>query len=939
MKLRLDLRPRSGVEIQLAMTTPTGPDDAALPGERPREVSVDLDGGLHRAKMLAEFADEPAVPLDFRQWRVERLLGSGGMGKVYLATHKQLGRPVALKVLKPVAGDSERSTSRLIREAQAMALVRHDNVLQVHHVDTSGERVVIEMEYIEGPTLREWQSTPGRNWRTIVEAYLGVADGLAALHAADILHRDIKPDNLLVDIGDRVKIGDLGLAVASRETSAKQGSGRASENSALALRLTEDGAIIGTLGYMAPEVLLGDPITKAADQFSLAVSLYEAIYGVRPFAGASAEALADSIADGRLAKPPDGRRRPAWLLRSLRRALSSDPAQRHGSVAEFAQTLQRGLARRRWLGGLLSFAVVLIGLPTATWLAKPAADDPCTQAGEAIGVIWNDEARDELTRRSQASNTPEAPRSLAVLERVLDHHAQAWREASTELCISRRSAPDAAEVLQAEIDERQRACLGTVEFRLSAMLARLRATDLEVSRHFTEAAAEIEAMPTCDDRRVMANWPKISPDPEVESALAEALALESRGEFVAAEQAAALAVERTRGRDPLRQAEALYRLGHIRGLARRYDDALASLDDARNVAYANGQDQLVCRALAFQVKLRAVVGEAPIEAARELGFAHACVERVGAQSPILHADLREAEGVLARASGDFEAAVHHHEQALVLRRSYFGDDHSDVAKSLLNLANALADAGRSPDAEQRYQQCIELRTRLLGGGHPELADALFDAGVFDWTQAKSEQARTSLLRAHAIYSRDPGTHALALARIHQVLASIDLELGLLDAGAEQLEQMRRLLESGQNPTPQTVDLARWQHLHGELALRRQDYETAADALRRAAALHRRHAPEGSETFAAIVAEIQADYGIEDFPRIAAIVRDEGSALEDFVRSMAASERSSLAWYVALALRDQGMQDDAKTYFEIALDAYQALEDVDAVDQLRDALNR
>lgn len=916
------------------MITPTGPDEAALPGERPLDVSVDLDGGLHRAKMLAEFADEPAVPLDFRQWRVEQSLGTGGMGKVYLATHKQLGRRVALKVLKPVAEDSELSTARLIREAQAMARVRHDNVLQVHHVDTSGERAVIEMEYIEGPTLRAWQSAPGRNWRTIVEAYLGVADGLAALHAADILHRDIKPDNLLVDTGDRVKIGDLGLAIASRDADAKPGSARVSENSALALKLTKDGAIVGTLGYMAPEVLLGDEITKAADQFSLAVSLYEAIYGVRPFAGSSAEALADSIAEGRLAKPADGRRRPLWLQRSLRRALSSDPAKRHGSVAEFAQTLRSGLARRRWFMGLLSSGIVVVGLPTATWLAKPAADDPCAQAGEAIDVVWDEEARGELARRSQASSTPEAARSLVVLEHVLDRHAQAWREASTDLCMSQRSNSDSAET-----DERQRACLDTVELRISAMLARLRANDIEVSRHFTEAAAEIEAMPTCDDRRVMANWPTVLTDPEVESALAEALALESRGEFVAAEQAVALALERTRGRDPLRLAEALYRLGHIRGLARRYDDALDSLDEARNVAYANGQDQLVCRALAFQIKLRAAVGEAPIEATRDLGFAHACVERVGAQSPILHAELREAEGILARASGDFDAAVQHHEQALVLRRNYFGDEHSDVAKSLLNLANALADAERPQEAESRYQQCIDLRMRLLGDEHPELADALFDAGVFDWTQANYEGARVSLVRAHTIYSRDPSTHTLALARIHQVLASIEMELGQLDAAAEQLEQMRRLLESGQGPAPQNVDFARWQHLYGQLALRRGDYETAADALRRAAELHRRQAPDGFETFAAITGEIAADYGLEDFDRIAAIVRDEGSGLEDFVRSMETPERSSLSWYIALALRAQGMEAEAKIYFEIALHAYQVLGDSDAVDQLRDALNR
>lgn len=191
--------------------------------QRPGAVSVDLDGELQLAKLQQMFAGCEAEPVRYRQWEVEGHLGAGGMGRVYLARHLELDRRVALKLVKPgLSGDDQVLALRVIREAQALARVNHDNVLAIHQVDRSGERTVIEMEYVEGETMRSWQSAPERGWRALVAAYASAGDGLAAVHDAGLLHRDIKPDNLLVGPDGKIKVADLGLAIAASAAAGRE---------------------------------------------------------------------------------------------------------------------------------------------------------------------------------------------------------------------------------------------------------------------------------------------------------------------------------------------------------------------------------------------------------------------------------------------------------------------------------------------------------------------------------------------------------------------------------------------------------------------------------------------------------------------------------------------------------------------------------------------
>lgn len=914
-------------------TTPfTGSQDAALPPERPGEVSIDLDEELHLAKLRVEFGGEDPLPVEFRQWEVERRLGSGGMGVVYLARHLELGRRVALKILKPTGGDAALSSARFIREAQALARVQHDNVLQIHQVDTSGSRAVIELEYIDGLTLRAWQSQPGRGWRTIVAAYASVGDGLAALHQAELLHRDIKPDNLLMDGSDRVKIVDLGLAVAIRRAKdAAADRSAAVEYSALDLQLTADGAIVGTHGYMAPEVIVGAEVSAASDQFSLAVSLYEAAYGVRPFTASSPSALAEAIRSGTLTRAPDQRRRPAWLARVLGRALSFEPERRYPCVADFVRALRRGLGRRRWLGWGSVAALIVVGLPLTGWMVKPAPLDPCADAGAEMDELWNADLRGELEGRASAASSPQVDRSFALLIATLDSRTRAWTESRALLCV--------AAIRQPELDAhlRQRACLEQVRRSMGALVAELRVAKQDLARHYMDTAAALEGLPLCDARQGSAQSPAFVADVEADATLAAALGAEAAGRYLEAADLARQVVEDTRGRDRWRHAEALYRLGHILGTERRGALALATLDAAQQAALAIHHDELFCRTIVFQAKLSALVDRDADRAARDLGLAWSCVDRVGAQSPTLLADLIEAGGLHAEASGAVDDAIARQREALELRRSYFGDEHPDTAKSLLNLANALAEAEGprlTQEARERYAEALKLRTSLFGEAHPEVADVLFDLGNFLRLRGEVERAREHLQGALDIYADAPGAHHPIRAQIHMALAAMDIEGDELTTAGEQLERAYLLQTADPRDAPRAIDVARRLHLTGRLALSRAELGPAADALRRATALYRQIDRNSAAAWDCLVNEIEANYGLGDFTRIAALVRDEGEALADYLRALEARERGPLAWYIGEALLEQSATADALTYLRVALAAYEGLGNLTHVAELR-----
>ena len=350
------------------MVSNSSPDDAA---------NDTLDAALADTEVAVSPAAEPAharrlatvPPSGSRVGRYTLVgeLGRGGMGVVVAAHDPELDRRVAIKLISAGAGaHREQLQARLLREARAMAKIRHPNVVSVYEVGEHEGQVYLAMEQVDGGTLRdELRERRGESWKLIVERFIEAGRGLAAAHAAGLIHRDFKPENVFVDRDGRVLVGDFGLAGAHVEVGES-----GSEPSSLDDRLTRADMVLGTPGYMAPEQHEGAAVDGRADQFAFCVALYEALYGKRPFAGETTPEYVEAVLAGDVAEPPPGRKMPAWLRAAMLRGLSRDPGDRFSSMDELLLALGADPARDSLVRHRVRLAVVAAG--GAFWIAATA---------------------------------------------------------------------------------------------------------------------------------------------------------------------------------------------------------------------------------------------------------------------------------------------------------------------------------------------------------------------------------------------------------------------------------------------------------------------------------------------------------------------------------------------------------------------------------------
>ena len=309
-------------------------------------------------------------------------VGSGAMGVVYSAYDPELDRRIAVKLLKvQTAGTGGRAPARLLREAKAMARLAHPNVIAVHDVGLFDEQVFLAMEFLSGGTLKGWLSAKGRSWREILNVFIEAGRGLAAAHAAGLVHRDFKPDNVLLDKEGRPRVVDFGLArdaVAYADDAAEMSpaeaklglvtpSGRSTDGGGHLQTLTRTGALSGTPAYMAPEQFLGERSDERTDQFSFCVALFEALYGERPFAGDDLISLSVSVTEGQIRPLPKDRDVPTWIRRVVLRGLRPNPLSRFSSMAELIAALEDDPAvkRRRRLIAVGATCLVVLSLLAA----------------------------------------------------------------------------------------------------------------------------------------------------------------------------------------------------------------------------------------------------------------------------------------------------------------------------------------------------------------------------------------------------------------------------------------------------------------------------------------------------------------------------------------------------------------------------------------------
>ncbi len=589
-------------ELPLQTTTEFGPLDES--GElSPRCVLASVEHKL--------FGTEPNVTIG--RYRVLRVLGVGGMGVVYEAHDPELDRKVAIKVLHADATESgETASRRLRREAQAMAKLSHPNLVPVFDVGTCQGRVYLAMEHVSGETLREHLERPGSHWTAVVDLFLHAGAGLAAAHDAGIVHRDFKPDNVLLGRDGRPRVLDFGLAYYGDDPAEHDAAADTStanldpRNPTLNMRLTRSGAMLGTPAYMAPEQLRGDPVDARSDQFSFCVSLWRALYEKAPFAGPTIPVLADNVLTGNLAAPPRKTRVPRKIQRILARGLSTDPRSRYASMSDLLATLEpaRRLRRRQATVATLLGGAVAIAGAAALVVHQPAATGICADGARQVNSVWP--SRRSGTLR-EAFRRAGAAKTFAELHTSMSTSTSRWKQIQQATCQPPLGKPpdflhERLSCLQARLAELQ---------SFASILAQAPAEFAGRAAAVAEAAQRLAVMERCDDPVALRAAP---PPPtsqktrhDVQRFRVELAA--ARASYRAGRRQAALdTTEEIRRRaehmdyPPLR-AEVLTLLGKIHTDAQEHALAEQLLTAAVDLAEASGHDRVIVTASTVLARL------------------------------------------------------------------------------------------------------------------------------------------------------------------------------------------------------------------------------------------------------------------------------------------------------------------------------------------------
>ena len=724
-------------------------------------------------------------------------IGSGGMGVVYAAYDPELDRKVAVKLLKASEGDAT-GRARLLREAQALARLAHPNVVAVHDVGTFAGEVFVAMEFIHGTTLRRWLAERSRGWREVVAVFTAVGRGLMAAHAAGLVHRDLKPDNVMIGADERVRVMDFGLARAA----AAEESTRTPSGAALTLELTRQGAWLGTPAYMAPEQWELAATDARTDQFAFCVSLWEALYGERPFRGATLPSLMAAVTGGEMVASGD-RGVPGWLRRVLERGLATTPAKRWPTMAALVAELERGRARGRVKIAVLGVAAVVMivgGIVGWQRLEVARRTEVCAAAGREIAETWGEETREGLRAAFAASGASYAATTVEKVLPWLDRQAAAWQAARTDACM--RMEVDA--VWDAELFGRAVWCLDERRMELAATVAEFMRADVATVQAAVPTVAGLGAIGSCVDEGYLRGQSVSSAEDraaveEIRGELSRARALARAGKsadgLALTKEAYARAV--SLGWRPL-----VIRAGIQEGGQLRDTGAYAQAEAALRGAYFEAvQLGLWDPAVDAATGLIALTGDdlARAEDGRTW-YAHAEATAAHASDPegLRAANRRNSLAVVLATVGEYAEAQSMYEQVLVAREQALGAEHPTVGYTINNLAIVRASVGEVAEARALFARALAIKERALGPDNPEVGEGLGNLAMVTEDAGEAAEAEVLYRRAIAVLSaavgpghpsvtnaqlglaeflRKRGEYAEALALSRDAVASFERALG------------------------------------------------------------------------------------------------------------------------------------------------------------------
>jgi eukaryotic-like serine/threonine-protein kinase len=690
-------------------------------------------------------------------FRVARELGRGGMGVVYEAFDPDLERKVAIKVVRDREASSA-AGARLLREAQAMARLAHPHVVAVHEVGTVDGQVFLVMELVAGDTLATWLKAAPRSWREVVDALEQAGEGLAAAHAANLVHRDFKPSNVLVDRDGRVRVGDFGLA-----NGGERGLAHGSER-----------AVAGTPGYMAPEQLAGDPIDGRADQYAFAVTLREALQYV------------DKV--------------PRRVRAAIARAMQALPRDRFADMDELLDELRRALSTRRRVvfvgaGVALASAVLAATIATATRPAVGCGED-------LVDRVWTGSAS---LPAAVASHVTEA----ATTTRLVDDWAASWKLSRAAAC-------------KADARDARVACLDRQLAELRAQIAIWSGGDSDANTVAAASALPDPALCSNHAVALIASVPLIAELAELAALQRSGKSAHGRGlakvvvaqaeatgdpHTIASALLAAGRVERDVGdlgaarADLARAAEQASRAGDNDELADALmAGALVAGDQGRALDGLGLAD--AARAIASNPNRRVEIDLVHGEALSDSGRLPEAIEELTAvvhtlearRDPGARVRLAAALAGLANAYSfhrEWARAVELHGRAAEIEATDLGADHPELGKTLHDLANAEKHLHHYDKAAAHYQQARGIFVAAYGPNHFMVGESDVSLASLALEQEHDDEAERLFTQAASELIGIPDDHVIRRS-IEQALGSIAQDRNRCDDALPHLERAREI---------------------------------------------------------------------------------------------------------------------------------------------------
>ena len=811
-----------GLEATLRAATPSMDD--TLPGES-----------------QGPYGEAPPIRQGDRlsQFVVMEELGAGAMGVVLAAHDPDLDRRVAIKLVRPKSGapPTKEAQIRMLREAQSMAKVTHPNVVAVHQVGFERNQLFIAMEFIDGRTLRAWAQERPRRLTEVLEAYRAAGEGLIAAHSAGLVHRDFKPDNVLVGHDGRVVVTDFGLVsiagAGAPSTPPLTSTGQQVVDEAdLSQTLTATGSAMGTPAYMAAEQHRGQEVDARADQFAFCVALWEALYGVRPFQRKTypetVRATLEGIPDPTPERPAITDAVPKAIHRAIERGLRPTAGDRWPNMRVLLEQLrydQGAKARKVVVGVVAAVGVGAAGLGVYAFATRTEGPS-CELGSTKMAEVWNDERRRLLGASLRATQSKAADEAAEQLGTRLDAWGAEWVDTYVEACEATHVHGEQSDTLL----DRRMACLERSRDDMQILVEKLtNSADLGMVSQAVATASSLVSVEHCrSDDLEASDRERVAPHLR-EQALAvrhdlDAALIEQRLGHM---EAAIAALEALRPRaeavgDSLLLAEVLLALGQALTKGGRAPDAESVLREAAKEAAAAGSPSVEAASwLALVDTVGAYLGDA-MRAQGILAGAASAVER--ANDPVLDGSYARAQGVLLYMTGNLGEAQAKLEEALEL----FAGDDPEVARNRFTVHNALAailgDAGKAEEALAAYALALDEAMRYYGPSHPTLSVVLNNRAMQYRVLQQPDKAREGHQAALDVLRKGVGEEHQWVAVAYEGLGILDQEQGKWDAAERNFEMALTIRVSVLGPKNPAV--ASSQHNIASVLLARGEVEAA-----------------------------------------------------------------------------------------------------------------